>query len=215
MSQFEYFSNFQTCQKKTPCIKNHTIGVNLTKLYHSGKDSMTAISQIQMRYLQEEDRFLLRMNTLDESEYRFWFTRRFIKAFYPLLTNTLYATPEIKQQRDPLHKKVMLSFQEENAKNQVEYGTTFATTPKTYPLGKNPLLVCKASIKPLADNNYQLQLRASDDQGLSFTLGQDLLHILAKLILDTLLTTDWQLSFENHLQADSNAELFSGSHLLN
>lgn len=176
---------------------------------------MAAISQIQMRYLQEEDRFLLRMNTFDEEEYRFWFTRRFIKIFYPFLNKTLYETPEIKQQRDPLHKKAMLSFQEENAKNQVEYGATFAATPKTYPLGENPLLVCKTSLKPLGESNYHLKLSTSDDQGLGFSLDQNLLHILATLILDTLLSADWQLSFENHPQADSDTDLLSGSHLLN
>ncbi len=172
---------------------------------------MASMSQMQMHYLEEEDRFLLRMNTVTEEEYRFWLTRRFIQVFYPLLNNTLYSAPEIKRQVDPVNKDAVFSFQQESAKNQVEYGATFSSTPKTYPLGENPLLISKASIKSNADNGYDLRLSTADDRGLYFSLDQNLLHILTTLILDSLPIANWQLT----LKEDSDILLSQGSNLLN
>ena len=176
---------------------------------------MSSMSQMQMHYLEEEDRFLLRMNTVTEEEYRFWLTRRFIQIFYPLLSNTLYSDPEIKRQLDPANKDAVLSFQQQNAKNQVEYGATFSSAPKTYPLGENPLLISKASIKSNADNSYDLKLSTKDNKGLYFTLDQNLLHILTTLILDALPKADWQLVLDNDLGASSDMHLLQKSNLLN
>ncbi len=172
---------------------------------------MTSMSQMQMHYFEEEDRFLLRMNTITEEEYRFWLTRRFIQIFYPLLNTALYSDPEIKRQVDPVNKDAILSFQQQNAKNQVEYGSTFSTTPKTYPLGEMPLLISKASIKSNADNGYDLRLSTADDRGLYFSLDQNLLHILTTLILDSLPIADWQLV----LKEDNDMHLPERSTLLN
>lgn len=176
---------------------------------------MAAMSQMQMHYLQEEDRFLLRMNTVTEEEYRFWLTRRFIQVFYPLLNNTLYASPEIKQQTDPVNKEAILAFQQEDAKSQVEYDTTFSSTPKTYPLGKRPLLISKASIKTKSENDYHLRLSTFDNKGLHFSLDKNLLHILTTLILDALPIADWQLSLNSHSKVDQDKSLWQGSNLLN
>ncbi|HIO92537.1 MAG TPA: hypothetical protein EYG68_06800 [Leucothrix mucor] len=157
---------------------------------------MAAMSQMQIRYNQEEDRFLLRMNTVAQEEFRFWLTRRFTALFHPLLSNSLQSSPEVKKQAAPINKEAVLSFQKEKAQSKVQYNTTFEPSPKKYPLGEQPLLISSASIKNKGKNNYLLQLSSPDNTGIDFALDQNLLHVLTGLITDALPKTNWQLEFE-------------------
>lgn len=174
---------------------------------------MAALTQMQLRYIHEEDRLLLRMNTSDEEEFRFWLTRRFTDVFYPLLEKTQQNSAEVQKQTTPHNKKAVLEFQEEKAKSEVTYNTTFASNPKTYPLGDQPLLITKASFEAKEGDYYVLQLSASDHQGVNFDVDQNLLHVFSGLIIDTLPKTNWQLVFET--QATSDTELPTSSYLLN
>ena len=56
---------------------------------------MTAISQIQMRYVPLEDRVLLRLNTSDQDEFRFWLTRRFVVMLISALQAHKAADPDV------------------------------------------------------------------------------------------------------------------------
>ena len=167
---------------------------------------MAAMSQMQIRYNLEEDRFLLRMNTVAQEEFRFWLTRRFTALFCPLLSNTLTTSPEIKKHVAPETKKAVLSFQKEKAQSQVQYNTTFEPSPKTYPLGEQPLLISSASIKEKDKNNYLLKLSSPSNQGIDFVLDQSLLHVLSNLILDALPKTDWQLIIEKEAKIKEGTE---------
>ena len=167
---------------------------------------MAAMSQMQIRYNQEEDRFLLRMNTVAQEEFRFWLTRRFTALFYPLLSNTLKSSPEVKKQATPVNKEAVLSFQKEKAQSKVQYNTVFEPTPKTYPLGEKPLLISHASIKNRDTNNYLLKLSSPDNLGIDFALDQNLLHVLTNLINDALPKTDWQLAIKKDAQVEQNTK---------
>ena len=50
---------------------------------------MATPAQIQIRYIQEEDRILMRLNTVAEEEYRFWLTHRFLIRLWPVLQDAL------------------------------------------------------------------------------------------------------------------------------
>jgi hypothetical protein len=47
------------------------------------------IHQIQMLYDKQQDRVLLRVSTRDQTEFRFWLTRRFVKRLWGLLLKML------------------------------------------------------------------------------------------------------------------------------
>ena len=52
---------------------------------------MSTLHQIQMQYDAHEDRGLLRIRTRDGSEFRFWLTRRFVRALWPMVREMLEA----------------------------------------------------------------------------------------------------------------------------
>ena len=172
---------------------------------------MSSLTQMQIRYIKEEDRLLLRMNTANQEEFRFWLTRHFTQLFYPLLEKTQHSSPEVKTQTTTSNKKAVLEFQQQKAKSQVQYNTTFAPTPKTYPLGDRPILISKASFKAKGENNYLLQMSATDNKGITFNLDQNLLHVFSALIIDTLPKTNWALDFEHQKHPVSQ----SSSNILN
>lgn len=156
---------------------------------------MANLSQLQMRYDEEEDRLLLRINTSADEEFRFWLTRRFIITLWPLLQAGLMSSPDIKQRSTQQNKAAVLNFEHEKAQKDVDYSATFKTEPQTLPLGEEPLLLNRASLKPL-DNTlgiHTLHLQATDDRGVEFVLDQRLMHILTRVVIDSLKNTQWGL----------------------
>ncbi|QLQ33522.1 MAG: hypothetical protein HZT40_20145 [Candidatus Thiothrix singaporensis] len=66
---------------------------------------MAAPSQIQARYVEEEDRILLRINTVADEEFRFWLTRRFLRRLSPVLQEGLMSSPTARQQLDYVSRR--------------------------------------------------------------------------------------------------------------
>ena len=47
-----------------------------------------------MEYVAEEDRLLLRVQTVDHNEFLVWLTRRYVKQLWPLLVKLLERDPD-------------------------------------------------------------------------------------------------------------------------
>lgn len=154
---------------------------------------MAKMSQIQVRYIEEEDRLLLRMNTMAEEEFRFWLTRRFTKAIWPLFQRALHETPTVKKQSLAPNKSVVLNFEHEEAQKSVDFKKSFKKEAKDFPLGEKPLLLNQASLKGKGNGSHTLSLKAVDNKGIEFVLDQRLMHVITKVIRDSMKNTDWAL----------------------
>lgn len=123
------------------------------------------IHQVNVSYVNEQDRFLLRINSLGGEEFRAWFTRRLTLGLLPLLRKT--AAEQLQSQIQAPHPGAPLpvqrhqlveNFQKEAAVYNGDFQTPFKDEPGALPLGAEPLLVTELKITPLADGKLQMEM---------------------------------------------------------
>jgi hypothetical protein len=109
-----------------------------------------SIKQFNATYLAPDDRLLFRFNTTEDTEFRFWFTRRvtlfILAATQHLTVKSLEQThaPEVAKAIVEFDKEVMQSNPESKGVSKAE-----AYQPaSSYPLGADPLLVMDAKCTP-------------------------------------------------------------------
>ncbi|MEA1889884.1 MAG: hypothetical protein U9N50_08920 [Pseudomonadota bacterium] len=156
---------------------------------------MSRINQIQIRYTPVEDRIVLRLNTEDSSEFRFWITRRFAKILSASLMNLLSSSEEIQEYQEEEVQKAVISFQHQEALAQADFARTFQAQPDNLPLGDEPVLLSKLTVRKTADGNPLLCLYPEEGKGIDLALQQQLLHSISKLFADALQESDWGIDF--------------------
>ena len=149
------------------------------------------IHQIQIRPDEQEDRLLLRLSTIDGSEYRFWLTRRFVKQLWGLMLKMVEWDKAVQQQFDASMRQTVLQIQHEGYAQQGDFSKGFEEAPRTFPLGQMPVLLCSGKGVRRDNALYVLSLYPAQGQGLDMTLDTRLLHIFGKLLRDAVARTDW------------------------
>jgi hypothetical protein len=110
------------------------------------------IKQLNATYLVNEDRILLRINTLEEEEYRLWITRRV--ALFILAAATRLLTKKLEQTHAAETAKAIDAFEKEGL---IEASKIANAAPNEYqsgiqfPLGSEPILVMDVSCSLLQD----------------------------------------------------------------
>ena len=113
------------------------------------------IKQFNGSYLTQEDRLLFRFNTIDDAEFRFWFTRRV--TLFILGATAHLLTKHLEKTHSPETAAAITEFQKEALTEQVskqasqqgeakgEQGRQVAVeayqAASNYPIGADPLLV--------------------------------------------------------------------------
>jgi len=158
---------------------------------------MAELSQIQISFSEIEDRFLLRISTTDNEEFRFWLTRRFTSRLFPLMLETIQAIPDIASQKNNTNRDAVMDFQQEQATQSADFSTPFSVDSQEtiYPLGEHAVLVVRGTLLQQGENLFNLALKDSNDMGIDFSFNTDILYLLHKLLQDSLQRTNWGLSF--------------------
>ncbi|MBF0604580.1 MAG: hypothetical protein HQL07_12920 [Nitrospirae bacterium] len=159
---------------------------------------MTAqrLHQMQLIYSQIGDRLMLRINTQDKQEFRFWLTRRFIKRIWPGLAQALARNVQPGASYSPQARSAMLEHRHQQAIAQADFNTSFDNEVETIPLGPEPILVTKARLTPMKTGVVILALFPETGQGMELALDSNLLHALCQLFQDALPKTDWDLKLQ-------------------
>lgn len=100
-----------------------------------------SIKQLNVQYFMNEDRILLRMNTLDNSEYKFWLTRRI--THYILQSVAKFTEKEFEQKPPSVEGVISESKQSSQPNQQATFGGSYESGTQ-YPIGADPLLVIDA-----------------------------------------------------------------------
>ncbi|MBF0109696.1 MAG: hypothetical protein HQL76_11015 [Magnetococcales bacterium] len=168
------------------------------------------LHQMQIIFSQIADRLMLRINTQDRQEFRFWLTRRFVKRLWPGLAQALARQVRPEASHSPQARAALMDLMHQNAISQTDFNTRFDNQTQTIPTGPEPILVAKARLTPLKSGAVVLLLQPETGQGVELVLDAGLLHALTKLFQDTLPQTDWDLSLQLGKQTgDMSAEISS------
>ena len=135
----------------------------------------------------------MRIKTSDESEFRFWLTRRYVKLLWPIVVKMLEADQQIAVQDDPVAKSAVLSFQHEEALQQSDFSTQFKEETSTLPLGETPIVLAKIQLKRRADGANLLCMHPEKGEGIELAMNRQLLHSFSKLLVDAVAGAQWDM----------------------
>lgn len=123
------------------------------------------IHQVCVSYINEHDRFLVRINTRGEEEMRLWFTRRLTLGLLPLLEKA--SQEQLARQAKPIktsdslevqRQHLLDNFKQEAASYNGDYETPYREDAATLPLGAEPLLVTEIKMTPLTSGDLQINI---------------------------------------------------------
>jgi hypothetical protein len=156
------------------------------------------LHQVHIEYAPEEDRILLKFNTMDRQELRFWLTRRFVKSFWDTLQKLLQGVGRAKTQSDPALRKAMVGFEQEGATPKDRFGKPFAGKPTAFPLGEAPVLVTGFSYDPpkRAGALGRISIETLSGHKIGLPADATLLYSLSKMLIGINPRTGWDLRLE-------------------
>lgn len=171
------------------------------------------LHQMQVKFEPLEDRLLFRLSTQNKYEYRFWFTRRYVKILWKALLTMLQNSglPDYGTQQA---NDAVLSFQHEQIVQGADFEKRFEDNDMHYPLGENPVLVSRVRIKTREDGMQLLCMHPEQGQGIELSMDNSLLHSFCKLLTDAQRSTEWDLDL-NIAAAAPNAETQAQPRYLN
>jgi hypothetical protein len=165
------------------------------------------LRQLSISYQPEQDRILVRINTSDQHELQFWFTRRLTLGLVPLFDRIVTthailgeAPPNTPMAAtDPIARKAIAEFARAETLRTADFSTPYRTPEARQPVFTSPLLVTDITLTPLA--GAQMRMRCVEklsDQPLArqfeLALSQQLTHAFMHLLERALRASQWRQS---------------------
>jgi hypothetical protein len=156
------------------------------------------IHQLSVSYEERQDRLLLRLNTQDHQEFRFWLTRRMCLRLLPAINQSvarLEASQPGVAAPDTISQQMLTELKRDAFLQKADFSTPFEAQAERKPLGEEPLLITDAQLTLQVGNGLLIifQEKAVDGSVKSCQLHLDasLVHGLVHLIGHALLKADW------------------------
>ena len=161
------------------------------------------IHQISVVYVQEQDRCLVRINSLDGEELRLWFTRRLSLELMPCLHEV--ASAQLRQHTTAAtaalatvvrRTEMLESFKKEAQIFDGDFQTPFKPQPAVLPLGAEPLLITGIKLALQASGTVDLQLTEQSGQqvrNIALAMHPQLVQGLLRLLTAALKKSQWQV----------------------
>jgi hypothetical protein len=157
------------------------------------------IHQLSVSHDERQDRLLLRLNTQDGQEFRFWLTRRMVSRLLPAMDQSvarLEATQPGMAATDTASQHMLTEFKREAFLKTADFSTPYAAAPRLLPLGDEPLLVTDAqlSLQPHGALQVIFQKKTNDaSQSCQLNLQASLVHGMIHLMRQSIAKADWGL----------------------
>ena len=154
---------------------------------------MSQLDQVQIVYVAAEDRLLMRLATGANEEFRCWLTRRFVKVLRPHLVDHLSRQTPIQTQASTAARRELLGFEHERAVRGADFDTPFKEADKALPLGAQPLLLTRFTLRPGQGTLTLLSRVPERGAGIDLALLAHLMHSIRARLDKALAASDWAL----------------------
>jgi hypothetical protein len=157
------------------------------------------IHQLSVSHDERQDRLLLRLNTLDAQEFRFWLTRRMAIRLLPVMEQSvvrLEAAQAGMAAADPTTQQMLTELKREAFLQGADFSTPYSSQAQQLPLGSEPLLITDTQISLQGQGGLQMifqQKSGEAVQSCQLNLQAPLVHGLIHLIRQSMAKADWGL----------------------
>jgi len=138
------------------------------------------ISQLNATYQPEEDRVVFRFNTINNSEFRMWFTRALVHKLI-LACSEVAIKSELLVNKNTNAKEIS-EFKQEMSRSATQF-TEFNTSSE-FPLGQNPILVKRVNFA-IENKIFVLAFDLIIGQTITLRLDEDLFSKF-RLLMDAI-----------------------------
>lgn len=161
------------------------------------------IHQLSINYHREQDRLLIRVNTVEGDEFRLWLTRFLTLRLRPTLDSIL-VEHIARQEADRLvgagdgqTRKLLADIKSQEVLQKSDFSTPYQNQASRLPLGETPLLVTQLDIVPADSGLLQLRFHEKLPEGgtprdCSFTIEMALAIGLKHLLDKGLAEAQWE-----------------------
>lgn len=152
---------------------------------------MANLHQLNVQFVPQEDRLILRVRSDDNSEIRAWLTRRYTRLLLGILEKIL------DRDRSPTEDAVqsaMRSFQRDAALNSADFASDYDPSATAHPLGTEPVLLTTIKYQLTDKGITILTLGLPDGKTLGINLSKGLIHVFIKLLEEGTKSADWDLA---------------------
>lgn len=165
------------------------------------------IHQLSVRYLPEQDRILLSVNTTDGQELDLWLTRRMCLALWPQLNRMTidhFAVPANAKSDgfvdltalDVNTRKVLADFRRQELLQTADFKTPYRANAGPRLLGQTPLLATEITMTPNTDQQVAIDFKeqldpAGSTRSVQLALQPQLVFSLVQMLSQALEHTQW------------------------
>ena len=153
----------------------------------------TGLHQIGVTYDPVQDRIVLRVSSVDKSEWRLALTRRFVRLLWQTLIGVLEKHPDIRADLMPQVKEAMLAMHHQAAVESADMGRDFAEDNRDLTSNTGPQLVTAARVKAADESHTELHFRTVAGTDLRFTIDKTALHAFCHLLVKCAVGAEWNL----------------------
>ena len=159
------------------------------------------IHQLSVHHDERQDRLLLRLNTKDQQEFRFWLTRRMTLRLMPAIEQSavrLEAAQPGVAATDAPSQHLLTELKRDAFLKKADFATPFETRATQWPLGAEPLLITDAhlTIKPggALEMAFEDKSDVTQVKSCQLHLHVSLVHGMVHLIRQASEKAEWGLS---------------------
>lgn len=158
------------------------------------------LHQINLNYLQQEDRLLCRASFRSDDglqEIRAWLTRRTVRDLWLMIVKALETQVTLDKPQAAHARTEIVGMQHASSLEQGRQDGSFASTydsgATAFPLGQDPFLVAKLTLNLRAGQPIRVDLAPADGQGFEMALPPAALHGFCSVLIEAVAKADWAL----------------------
>lgn len=172
------------------------------------------IHQLSVSYDERQDRLLLRLNTQDRQEFRFWLTRRMALRLFPAIEQSVQrmeASQPGVAAPDTSSQQMLTELKRDAFLQKADFATPFEDQAAQKPLGETPMLITDAQLTLQACGGLLITFQEkSPDAPLKscqLNLHPPLVHGLVHLVQQALGKADWGVTMASAPLAEITTSL--------